>query len=229
MSFHRNACGFMYVFAQKLNLSNTFILWGSCLPYLKVVSRLHKSFILGLWGVDLIFSLQGLNKKGREFASGIMSGGRYVRILRMGSVFKPTTLSSARVHICQEAQSLTDCRQYGGGEWHGPGQQTRGETLHYCLREGQWTNSSGVLNFSLPVKINVSLFQHWALHAAGCPLANRSTQLEMVFSQTPYFHLTSFSSFFIVFMFRLYTLSLQTDYRLSDCRIHGWFAFVLLI
>lgn len=73
------------------------------MPYLKVVSRLHKSFILGLWGVDLIFSLQGLNKKGREFASGIMSGGRYVRILRMGSVFKPTP---SALPVCTSARRL---------------------------------------------------------------------------------------------------------------------------
>lgn len=85
-------------------MKQLFAVFKSCIEFAQIIY---------LWGVDLIFSLQGLNKKGREFASGIMSGGKYVRILRMVSVFKPTTLRSARVHVCQEAQSLTECGQHG--------------------------------------------------------------------------------------------------------------------
>ena len=90
MSFHKNPWDFIYVFAQKLNFIIFIYLMKKLFQYLKVMSKLEESIIMGLFGGNFIFLFQSLKKKNnREFIFPVIIYiRRYIKILRVGSVFR---------------------------------------------------------------------------------------------------------------------------------------------
>ena len=120
--------------------------------YIKVAQIIYLGPLGGWFDILTL----GLEKKGREFTSGILSVGKWARILSMGSVFRrylppPPSALPMCTSIRRLRVSLSECGQHRAMmEVNGIAQDSKeGETLQYCSREGQWTSSSGILNFSL--------------------------------------------------------------------------------